>query len=142
MRINLIIMIIYLLNILLIDNEKDTLRLVQKYLEKKGAHVSAYYNPLSALQDFMKNNNGNDNYYDIVISDIKMSERNGIELASIIRKMNKDIPIILMTSDIVNFDHSILKFLNIEDIISKPIKLKDLIEKINTVKQKVMIKQL
>jgi CheY-like chemotaxis protein len=135
-------MIIYLLNILLIDDDKDTLRLVQKYLEKKGAHVSAYSNPLMALQDFMKNNNGNDNYYDIVISDLKMSERNGIELASIIRKMNKDIPIILMISDIIDIDHSILRFLNIEDIISKPIKLKDLIEKINTVKQKVIIKHL
>ena len=135
-------MIIYLLNILLIDDDKDTLRLVQKYLEKKGAHVSAYSNPLLALQDFMKNNNGNDNYYDIVISDLKMSERNGIELASIIRKMNKDIPIILMISDIIDIDHSILRFLNIEDIISKPIKLKDLIEKINTVKQKVIIKHL
>jgi CheY-like chemotaxis protein len=135
-------MIIYLLNILLIDDDKDTLRLVQKYLEKKGAHVSAYSNPLLALQDFMKNNNGNDNYYDIVISDLKMSERNGIELASIIRKMNKDIPIILMISDLIDIDHSILRFLNIEDIISKPIKLKDLIEKINTVKQKVIIKHL
>ena len=135
-------MIIYLLNILLIDDDKDTLRLVQKYLEKKGAHVSAYSNPLVALQDFMKNNNGNDNYYDIVISDLKMSERNGIELASIIRKMNKDIPIILMISDIIDIDHSILRFLNIKDIISKPIKLKDLIEKINTVKQKVIIKHL
>ena len=135
-------MIIYLLNILLIDDDKDTLRLVQKYLEKKGAHVSAYSNPLMALQDFMKNNNGNDNYYDIVISDLKMSERNGIELASIIRKMNKDIPIILMISDLIDIDHSILRFLNIEDIISKPIKLKDLIEKINTVKQKVIIKHL
>ena len=135
-------MIIYLLNILLIDDDKDTLRLVQKYLEKKGAHVSAYSNPLMALQDYMKNNNGNDNYYDIVISDLKMSERNGIELASIIRKMNKDIPIILMISDIIDIDHSILRFLNIEDIISKPIKLKDLIEKINTVKQKVIIKHL
>ena len=135
-------MIIYLLNILLIDDDIDTLRLVQKYLEKKGAHVSAYSNPLLALQDFMKNNNGNDNYYDIVISDLKMSERNGIELASIIRKMNKDIPIILMISDLIDIDHSILRFLNIEDIISKPIKLKDLIEKINTVKQKVIIKHL
>ena len=135
-------MIIYLLNILLIDDDKDTLRLVQKYLEKKGAHVSAYSNPLMALQDFMKNNNGNDNYYDIVISDLKMSERNGIELASIIRKMNKDIPIILMISDIIDIDHSILRFLNIEEIITKPIKLKDLIEKINTAKQKVTIKHL
>ncbi len=133
-------MIIYLLNILLIDDDKDTLRLVQKYLEKKGAHVSAYSNPLLALQDFMKNNNGNNNYYDIVISDIKMSERNGIELATIIRKMNKDIPIILMISDIIDIDHSIFRFLNIEDIISKPIKLKDLIEKINTVKQKIIVK--
>ena|SRR5215204_969172 len=142
MRINLIIMIIYLLNILLIDDEKDTLRLVQKYFEKKGAHMSAYSNPLLALQDFMKNNNGNDNYYDLIISGIKFPEMNGIELASLIRKMNKDIPIILMSSHIIDIDHFILKFLNIEDIITKPIKLKDLIEKINTVKQKAIIKHL
>gem|GEM_PF-982560 len=142
MRINLIIMIIYLLNILLIDDEKDTLRLVQKYFEKKGAHMSAYSNPLLALQDFMKNNNGNDNYYDLIISGIKFPEMNGIELASLIRKMNKDIPIILMSSHIIDIDHFILKFINIEDIITKPIKLKDLIEKINTVKQKAIIKHL
>ena len=114
-------MIIYLLNIFLVDDEKDTLRLVQKYLESKGAHVSAYSNPFLALEDFMKNNNGNNNNYDLVISDIKMPEINGIELASIIRKMNKGIPIILLnSSDMIDIDYSILKFLNIEDIITKP----------------------
>ena len=133
-------MIIYLINILLVDDEKDTLRLVRKYLDRKGAHVSAYSNPFLALQDFIKNNNNDNdsNYYDLVISDIKMPQINGIELASIIRKMNKDIPIILMIdsgiTDIV--DHSIVKFLNIEYIITKTIELKDLIEKINTIKQK------
>jgi CheY-like chemotaxis protein len=138
-------MIIYLLNILLIDHEKDSLRFVQKYLESKGAHVSAYSDPLLALQNFMKNNNSNDNnYYDLVISDIRMPEMNGVELVSSIRKMNKDIPIILMSasSDIADTDHSILNFLNIEDITTKPVKLKDLIEKINTVKQKVILKHL
>jgi CheY-like chemotaxis protein len=138
-------MIIYLLNILLIDHEKDSLRFVQKYLENKGAHVSAYSDPSLALQNFMKNNNSNDNsYYDLIISDIKMPEMNGIELVSNIRKMNKDIPVILMTasSGISDTDHSILNFLNIKDIIAKPVKLKDLIEKINTVKQKVILKHL
>jgi DNA-binding response OmpR family regulator len=48
-------MIVYLLNILLLDDDKDTLRLLQKYLEKKGAHVSVYSEPLLALQDFIKN---------------------------------------------------------------------------------------
>ncbi len=134
-------MIIYLLNILLVDDEKDTLRLVQKYFEKKGARVSTYSNPLSALQDFIKNNKDNANYYDLIISDIRIPQMNGIELASIIRKMNKDIPIILMTAyEVIDIDPSILKFLNIEDIITKPIKLKDLIEKINTVKQKFTVK--
>ena len=74
---------------LLIDHNKDNLRSIQKYFEKKGEHVSAYSNPLLALQNFMKKNNGNDNCYDLVISDIKMPEMNGIELASIIRKMIK-----------------------------------------------------
>ncbi|HJU59926.1 MAG TPA: response regulator [Nitrososphaeraceae archaeon] len=131
-----------MLNILLVDDDKDTLRLVQKYFEKKGAHVSAYSNPLLALQNFMENNKHSDNsYYDLVISDIRMPEMNGIELASIIRKMDQDIPIILMTaSSIANIDKSILKILNIEDIFTKPIKLKDLLEKINTVKQQIIVK--
>ena len=134
-------MILYLLNMLLVDDDKDNLRLIQKYFEKKGVHVSAYSNPLLALQDFMKNNNGSDNCYDLVISDIRMPEMNGIELASIIRKMNKDISIILMSSDIKETDHSSLRFLNIEEIITKPIKLKNLIEKINIVKQKTIVKR-
>jgi CheY-like chemotaxis protein len=137
-------MIIYLLNILLIDYEKDSLRFVQKYLENKGAHVSAYSDPLLALPNFMKNNNNVNSYYDLIISDIRMPEMNGIELVSIIRKKNKEIPIILMTasSGIADIDHSILNFLKIEDIITKPVKLKDLIEKINTIKQKVILKHL
>jgi CheY-like chemotaxis protein len=79
----------------------------------------------------------------LVISGIRMPEMNGIELASIIKRMNKDIPIILMTasSGIADVNHSILTFLNIKDVIAKPVKLKDLIEKVNTIKPKVVIKQ-
>jgi CheY-like chemotaxis protein len=132
--------IVYLLNILLVDDDTDTLGLVQKYFEKKGAHVNAYSNPLLALEDFKKNKNHSDSHYDLVISDIRMPEMNGIELASIIRKMDQNIPIIFMTaSSIADIDKS-LKILNIEDVVTKPIKLKNLLEKINTVKQKVIVK--
>ena len=44
-------MIVYLLNILLVDDDKDTLRIIQKYFESKVAHISAYSEPLLALQD-------------------------------------------------------------------------------------------
>jgi CheY-like chemotaxis protein len=112
-------MIVYLLNILLVDDEKDTLRIIQKYFESKGANVSAYSEALLALQDFIKNQNSKDVYYDLVISDIKMPEMNGIELASIITKMNKEIPIIFMTaSDMIDINNSILKFLNRESVIA------------------------
>jgi CheY-like chemotaxis protein len=130
---------IYLLKILLVEDEKDILNLFQKFFERSGFYVSAFSEPLLAVQEFMKNNDDND--YDLVISDIRMPEMNGIELASIIRKKNKDIPIILMTAyNTIDIEPSILKSLNIEDIINKPIKLKDLIEKINTVKQKIIVK--
>ena len=130
---------IYLLKILLVEDEKDILNLFQKFFERSGFYVSAFSEPLLAVQEFMKNNDDND--YDLVISDIRMPEMNGIELASIIRKKNKDIPIILMTAyNTIDIEPSILKSLNIEDIINKPIKLKDLIEKINAVKQKIIVK--
>ncbi len=118
-----------MLNILLVEDEKDLLYLIQKYFKKNGLYVKAYTNPLLALEEFMKNID--DNGYDLVISDFRMPEMNGIELATLIRKMNKDIPIILMTAyDAIDIDPFILKFLNIEDIITKPIKLRTFIEKI------------
>ena len=134
-------MIVYLLNILVVDDDRDTLRIIQKYFESKGARVSAYSESLIALQEFMKNSNGN-NQYDLVLSDIKMPEMNGIELASIIRRMNKEIPIILMTAaGIESISHSIFNLLNIEDVIAKPVKLKGLLEKVNTIKQNNIVRQ-
>jgi two-component system cell cycle response regulator CpdR len=133
--------IVYLLNILLVDDDKDTLRIIQKYFESKGARVSTYSESLIALQDFMKNSNGN-NQYDLVLSDIKMPEMDGIELASNIRRMNKNIPIILMTASSMEcINHSIINFLNIEDIIAKPVKLKGLLEKVNTINQNNIVRQ-
>jgi DNA-binding response OmpR family regulator len=118
-----------LLNILLVEDEKDLLCLIQKYFKKNGLYVRAYTNPLLALEEFMKNID--DNGYDLVISDFRMPEMNGIELATLIRKMNKYIPIILMTAyDAIDIDPFVLKFLNIDDIITKPIRLRTFIEKI------------
>jgi hypothetical protein len=45
----------------------------------------------------------------------------------------------MTASSIAAIDES-LKILNIEDVVTKRIKLKDLLEKINTVKQKVIVK--
>ena len=118
-----------MLNILLVEDEKDLLCLIQKYFKKNGLYVRAYTNPLLALEEFMKNID--DNGYDLVISDFRMPEMNGIELATLIRKMNKYIPIILMTAyDAIDIDPFVLKFLNIDDIITKPIRLRTFIEKI------------
>jgi len=44
-----------LLNILLVEDEKDLLCLIQKYFKKNGLYVIAYTNPLLALEEFMKN---------------------------------------------------------------------------------------
>ena len=118
-----------MVNILLVEDEEDLLRLIQKYFEKNGLYVRTYTSPLLALEEFMKNTD--DNGYDLVISDFRMPGMNGIELATLIRKMNKDIPIILMTAyDAIDVDPLILEFLNIEYIITKPIKLRTFIEKI------------
>ena len=103
--------------------------------------IQNHYWHYKTLKNNNSNGNNRNNYYDLVISDIRMPEMNGVELVSSIRKINKDIPIILMTaSSGIDIDHSILNFLNVEDIIAKPVKLKDLLEKVNTIKQKVIAK--
>jgi len=75
----------------------------------------------------------------LIISDIKMPKMNGIEFASNIRRIDKEVTIMLMTAfDVI--ESPSLEFLNIHDVISKPVKLKHLLEKVNSVKNKVIVK--
>ena len=88
--------------IMLVENEKDILRVIKRGLESFETNdtsnkfkVDAYQDSELALQSFQ---NHPDNYYDLVLTDLKMPKINGFELYKRIREKNPRMKFAFMTA--------------------------------------------
>jgi DNA-binding NtrC family response regulator len=78
--------------IMVIDNEVGLCRMMEAVLKDQGYKVKAYTRPVQAVADFTAGD------YDLVISDIKMPEMDGLEVLQHLRKRDPEIPVIMVTA--------------------------------------------
>lgn len=79
--------------LLLVDDEPDMLKLLSMIIKEKTPYeVVTTNNPLEALEFAKKGG------FDLVISDLKMPGLDGIELIEAVKKIDEDIPIIIITA--------------------------------------------
>lgn len=76
-------------NILLVEDEKSLCLLYEEELSREGYAVTAVTNAEAALAELGKT------AFDLIITDIRMPGKNGIELITQIMGLRKDIPIII-----------------------------------------------
>ena len=81
-------------SVLLIDDDKDILTTLKLSLERKGMNTYGFTNPVLAVEHF-RNNAAN---YDIVITDIRMQQMNGFEVARTVKKIRPDIKLAFITA--------------------------------------------
>jgi CheY-like chemotaxis protein len=88
--------------IMFVDNEKDILRVIKRGLESYESNdstnnfkVDAYQDSELALQSFQ---NHPDNYYDLVLTDLKMPKINGFELYMRIKEKNPQMKFAFMSA--------------------------------------------
>ncbi|MCU0600364.1 MAG: ATP-binding protein, partial [Desulfobacterales bacterium] len=80
------------LKVMVVDDSKDSLNIMKKLLNSFGCESFLLQNPMGVEEIF------SNNAFDLVITDWKMPEINGIELARRLRKLKPEIPIILLTA--------------------------------------------
>ena len=78
-------------NILVVDDDKEIVKAIEIYLEKENYFIYKAYDGEEALKQI------NDNVINLIIMDIMMPKKDGIETLEEIRK-NKDIPVILLSA--------------------------------------------
>ena len=78
--------------IAIVDDELDIVDLFKEALEMKGYYVSAFTNPLIALNHILKD----PTRYSLIISDFRMPEMNGDELVT--KLLETNIKVILMSA--------------------------------------------
>jgi CheY-like chemotaxis protein len=107
--------------IMVVDDELDILFIVRRYLEKWGYEVDTFSDPLHALQIFKANSDR----FMLVLTDIRMPEMTGIQLAHLMLKTKPDTKIVIMTAYDITTDEFGLKLPTIthQDILQKPFKL-------------------
>ncbi|MBE9527881.1 MAG: sigma-54-dependent Fis family transcriptional regulator [Proteobacteria bacterium] len=79
-------------NIVVVDDEVDMRGFLEIMLTKEGYGVTTFASAVTALE-YLK-----ESRFDLVITDLRMPEMDGVELLKAIRKFNTDAPVIMVTA--------------------------------------------
>lgn len=105
------------LNIVLVDDDQDTLEVISTFLESRGHSVQPCTDGHQALEALREPN------FDLVISDVQMAGMNGFELLKAVRKLFPDIGFVLMTAYDERYPISEALEAGADGYISKPFSL-------------------
>ncbi|HEU4444720.1 MAG TPA: response regulator [Nitrososphaeraceae archaeon] len=111
--------------ILVVDDNVDITHSFSLALQKDGFIVDTFNDPLIALGDFKAD------LYDLVLLDIKLPKMDGFELYNKIREIDRRVKVCFISGYQMNYLALREQGLQIDCFISKPIKIEDLLKKIN-----------
>ena len=112
--------------ILIVDDEKRLVSLVESYLTQEGYRVATAYNGKEALAV------ANSEKPDLIILDIMMPEMNGYEFMRE-HRARCDTPIIMLTAKVEDDDKVIGLELGADDYVTKPFKPRELMARVRNV---------
>ena len=117
-----------LANLLVVDDDPDIVHVLKQGLLKNRFLVSAFTNPEEALQNFQSNSKD----YCLILSDIRMPELSGIQLARKVKEINPNVKVVLMTSFEIrdNEFSKVFPSMQVDGFVQKPIGIEDLTNKI------------
>jgi len=116
-------------HILLVDDEAVILEMEKLMLERLGYQVTMRTSSVEALEVFRLSSN----QFDLVITDMTMPNMTGEKLACEIKKIRREIPVIVCTGFSEKMSPERAKSLGIDGFLMKPIIRNDLTQKIRTV---------
>lgn len=118
--------------IYVIDDEKDIVTFVTSALECNGySSVHSFTDSTVALKDIMLNcSSRKKKKVRMIITDIRMPEVNGFEIARRVRDINPDIPIVFMTAFEINSSEfrQLFPSLQVKEFLQKPFQVQKLID--------------
>ena len=102
-------------NLLIVDDESEMVYMLSLILSKFFKNVFTTTNPKEALNLFIKQK------IDMIITDLKMPEIDGIEFSKLIKSYDKEVPIIILTAYTKTEDMIELIKIGVNNYLVKPI---------------------
>ena len=115
--------------VLVVDDNKETVRAVRVYLEREGFEVFSAYDGETALHTLRQEQP------DLVVLDLMLPDRDGLEITRIVRKdaTLRQIPIIMLTARVEDEDRIIGLEIGADDYISKPFNPREVVARVRSV---------
>lgn len=122
------------IKLMVVDDEKDILRIIKRDLEAdtNSFRVDTFSSSELALQAY---DNHPKDYYDLILTDIRMPKINGFELYRRIKEKNPSMKIAFITAFEINKEefNKVLPSIDVKDFIIKPISMSHLIVKLKSI---------
>lgn len=122
-----------MVKVLVVEDDKNLNSLIKTYLLNAGYEVISAFDGLEAISAF------EDNKIDLVLSDIMMPYLDGFELAKKLRIIDEFIPIVFMTARDDKPSKQLGYKIGVDDYITKPFDLDELVMKINAICRRLKI---
>jgi len=119
--------------VLVADDEPMIRDTITDVLRRRGAEVTKCASGSEALEAIEAWGRGEAGRYDLIISDIRMPDRNGYEVFSAARGADESVPVILMTGFGYDPHHSIVRASEegLQCVLFKPFRAMQLIEEVH-----------
>lgn len=114
--------------LMLVDDEEAVVNVFRLQLESLGYKVDAYTQPTSALAAFMRN----PRRFDLLLTDNAMPLMSGVVLASEVKLVRPDLPVIICTGHSQNLTSDQFVELGQVEILNKPVMLRELSKTVRT----------
>ncbi len=118
---------------MVVDDEKDILSIIKRGLESNNAfNIETFQNADSALDSLFSHD---ENYYDLILTDIRMPKINGFELYRRAKEKFPKIKVVFITAFEINREefNKVIPSVDVLDFITKPISIGALSEKLKII---------
>jgi len=116
-----------MINVIMIEDDKELAELLTQYLAKFNISVKNFEHPKKALEELKKNKS-----YDLMILDLTLPEIDGIDICKMLAKEG-DIPIIISSARSDDTDKILALEIGADDYLAKPYNPRELVARIQAV---------
>ena len=114
--------------ILLVEDNTINQEIVVGLLHSSGINIDIASNGQEAIDMFKQNVTSLENSYELIFMDLQMPIMGGIEATKILRKIDKNIPIVALTANAMKDDIEKTKSVGMNEHLNKPIEVEKLYE--------------
>lgn len=117
--------------ILIVDDEPSIVTLLSYNINQAGFETDAAYDGEEAIQK------AEDNHYDLIILDVMLPKKNGMDVCKYLRVQKIDTPILMLTAKNEEIDTILGLELGADDYLTKPFSPREVVARIKAILRRV-----